>query len=152
MYLFDKLITICSTNQYAKRSRKRAQGSNERSGYIVGHSVFHGSFRFGGAISYSRSVQQDGNMFLPLSVLYLLSMFALFFFFSYCSRRKRLRKKHVDPKDERRGRKNFRHTRQFCCARLCLDWLPGQIGMTISIVRSVACGRQGRRVASLHDS
>ncbi|MFY9130478.1 MAG: type II secretion system F family protein [Saccharofermentanales bacterium] len=90
-------------------------------------------FVFGGAVSYSRNVQQDGNMFIPLTALYLLSMFALFVLLLLLAPEKSKGKTRLSKRQEKRTRKPPKNRRAATfLSRIYLDWLPGQIGMTIS--------------------
>ncbi|MBP6137072.1 MAG: type II secretion system F family protein [Clostridia bacterium] len=93
---------------------------------------FMARFVLGGAVSYSRTTQQDASLFLPLSILYLLAMFAIFILLvllapeksksgTHRLKRKKERSKHL-PKKSRAAT---------WLSRFYLDWLPGQIGMTI---------------------
>jgi Flp pilus assembly protein TadB len=71
--------------------------------------------------------------FLPLSVLYLLSMFALFVLLLLLAPEKVKKKTRRSQRRKKRTKKlpNNRRTATLL-SRLYLDWLPGQIGMTIS--------------------
>ncbi|MFY9130913.1 MAG: type II secretion system F family protein [Clostridiaceae bacterium] len=117
----------------------QSEVANERKGQTSEAAIlsvipfFMARFVFGGAISYSRSVQQDGNMFLPLSVLYLLSMFALFFLLLLLAPEKVKKKTRRSQRRKKRTKKLPKNRRTATLlSRLYLDWLPGQIGMTIS--------------------
>jgi len=100
----------------------QSEVANERKGQTSEAAIlsvipfFMARFVFGGAVSYSRSVQQDGNMFLPLSVLYLLSMFALFVLLLLLAPEKVKKKTRRSQRRKKRTKKlPITGARQPCC-------------------------------------
>ncbi len=118
----------------------QSEVANERRGQASEAAIlsvipfFMARFVFGGAVSYSQSVQQEGSLFLPLSVLYLMTMLALFILLALLAPEK-IRGKTRQSHRQRKRRLKYppRNKRvAIFLSRLYLDWLPGQIGMTIS--------------------
>ncbi|HHW93900.1 MAG TPA: type II secretion system F family protein [Clostridiaceae bacterium] len=94
---------------------------------------FMARFVFGGTVSYSQSVQQDANMIFPLSVLYLLAMFALFILLLLLAPEKVKGKARRSKKKKGKAKHRPKKSRMAAfLSKLYLDWFPGQIGMTIA--------------------
>lgn len=105
---------------------------------------FMARFVLGGTASYGESVQRTGSMTLPLSILYLFAMFALFILLLLLAPEK-VKSKTRQPKRKRETKKLLPKKRRMASflSRFYLDWLPGQIGMTISMsVRLLADSKE----------
>ena len=94
---------------------------------------FMARFVLSEASSYSQSIQDTASMDLPLKILYLAAMLALFILLMLLAPEKTKIKKK--GKSKIRKRKETGPGKLRPCpwlSRFYLDWLPGQIGMSVS--------------------
>ncbi len=117
----------------------QSEVANERRGHSSEAAIlamipfFMAHFVLGGTVSYSQSIQHDQKMAIPLAILYLLAMFALFVLLLLLAPEKikgKTRRAKKKREHESKTPKNIRAARML--SRIYLDWLPGQIGMTVS--------------------
>ena len=117
----------------------RNEVANERRGHSSEALIlaiipfFMAHFILSNTSSYSQPLQETASMLWPLNLLYLAAMLALFILLfllapekTRTGRRKKKAKKELPPKPATDNLfSNW-------LSRLYLDWLPGQIGMTLS--------------------
>lgn len=90
-------------------------------------------FILGSASAYGGSLQDEHAMGLPLSILYLVAIVALFILIYLLAPEKTTAKTKLKKRSPGRSEKPVKETAlSLWLSRLYLDWLPGQIGMSVS--------------------
>ncbi len=90
-------------------------------------------FILGGASAYGGALKEDHSMVLPLSILYLLAVAALFILIYLLAPEKTTAKTNRRKLSKKQNEKTLKDTKMITwLSRLYLDWLPGQIGMSVS--------------------
>ncbi len=117
----------------------QSEVANERRGHASEAVIlsmipfFMAHFVLGGSVSYGQSIHLNQSMVIPLSALYMLAMFALFTLLLLLAPEKikgKTRKliRRNEPEKEPQGNT----PPAAFLSRFYLDWLPGQIGMSVS--------------------
>lgn len=83
--------------------------------------------------SYGQSIADTSKLVQPLSLLYLASILALFILLLLLAPERTRPKRQGQPRPKKGPKKKQKKTWLTCfLSRLYLDWLPGQLGATVS--------------------
>lgn len=127
-----------SHNDLAAQINAQSEVANERRGQSSEALIlaiipfFMARFVLGGTSTYSQPVQDAASMALPLKILYLAAILALFILLMLLAPEKTRFKRKKKRKGKPSGQSGDRPVSSPLLSRFYLDWLPGQIGLSVS--------------------
>ena len=128
-----------SHQDLASQINAQSEVANERRGHSSEALIlaiipfFMARFVLSNTSTYSQPVQNAPSLTLPLQILYLVAMFALFVLLLLLAPEKtKIRKKHKTKHKDRRLPASEKAGGSKILSRVYLDWLPGQVGMSVA--------------------
>ncbi|NLA95873.1 MAG: type II secretion system F family protein [Clostridiaceae bacterium] len=128
-----------SHQDLASQINTQSEVANERRGHssealiLAVIPFFMARFVLSNASTYSQPIQGAPSLMLPLQILYLVAMFALFILLLLLAPEKtRIKKKQKTKHQDRNMPASEKASAAKLLSRIYLDWLPGQIGMSVA--------------------